>query len=244
MTTVATTGFMQNAKWELPSAAHCFLAINSQTGTTTNASNNITSLTSISGIAVGMSVSGTNVPASAIVSRLASQTSITFDGSAATGSAANTMTFTGDTLKMLLLKPSTSISTTYTASSFTNVGTPGTGTPSATNVGTDETSGTGYTAYGAALTNVSPALSSSAGVWSFSNVSWTTATITSGGGVIYNTSPRLGSSANGITANASGSAINRPVGVYSFSGDQSVTGGTFTVQMPTDASGTAILQLS
>src|SRR5260370_8973339 len=42
-----------------------------------------------------------------------------------------------------------------------NVGTPGTGTPSVTNVGTDEAAATGYTSGGNTLpTNVPPALSS------------------------------------------------------------------------------------
>ena len=55
---------------------------------------------------------------------------------------------TGDSFKALLVLSSATVN-----ASQTNVGTPGTGTPSTSNIGTNEVSGTGYTAGGIAVTN-------------------------------------------------------------------------------------------
>lgn len=63
---------------------------------------------------------------------------------------------------------------------------------------------------------------------SFSNTSWTTATFTAYGALIYNSSQS-----------------NRAVAVLDFGGAKTVTSGTFTITFPTYASGTtaAIIQL-
>jgi len=80
----------------------------------------------------------------------------------------------GIAYKMLLIKLSPA--GTYN-DTLSNVGTPGTGTPSPTNVGTDEVTGPGYTTGGFALTNVNPALSSGVATTSFAvNPNWTGAT--------------------------------------------------------------------
>lgn len=237
---MATTAFCYSAKAELADAAHCFLA--TQSGVSCSGSNaafTLTGLASTAGLAVGMAVTGTNVAAGAVVASIDSGTQVTVS-KAHTG-AVTSATFTADAFKMLLIKASPTRTFDGTQ---TNVGTPGSGTPSATNVGTDETSGTGYTSGGFALTNTSPAVGSTAGYWSFAaNPSWSSASFSATAGVIYNTSVRLGH-ANGITANASGSAINRAISVHDFGGTQTVASGTFTVVLPTNAQGTAILQIS
>jgi hypothetical protein len=198
------------------------------------------SSTGISGLAVGMAVTGTNAGAGGVIAAFVSQTALNL--SVASTGALTAPTFTGDVFKMLLVKSSPG--GTY-AGGQTNVGTPGTGSPTLTNVGTDEASGTGYTTGGFTLANIQPAVGSTAGFWSFTtNPSWTGATISVSGANIYNTSVRLGASANGITANASGSAINRCISYHDFGGTQSVTAGTLTVVLPINAQGSAILQIS
>lgn len=135
----------------------------------------------------------------------------------------------GLTYKMLLIKAAPS--GTYDQT-LANVGTPGTGTPSTTNVGTDEVSGTGYTTGGFTLTNVNPALSSNVATTSFSvNPSWAGATFSATSAVIYTNDATLGSA-------------GRTVGNYDFGGTQTVSSGTFTVVIPANASGTAIIRIS
>jgi hypothetical protein len=131
--------------------------------------------------------------------------------------------------KMLLIKNSPA--GTYDQT-LANVGTPGTGTPSTTNVGTDEVSGTGYTTGGFALTNVNPALSSNVATTSFSaNPTWSTATFTTSCAVVYTNDATLGSA-------------GRTVGVYDFGGNQSVSAGTFTVVIPANTNSTAIIRIT
>lgn len=95
----------------------------------------------------------------------------------------------------------------------------------------DEVTGTGYTAGGFAWTaaqNITPATSGTVAIWSWSvNPSWTTATFSTTGGMIYNTNNS-----------------NAAVYVGDFGGTQSVSAGTFTVVLPANTSGNAILQIS
>ena len=95
---------------------------------------------------------------------------------------------------------------------------------------TDETSGTGYTAGGFAWTaaqNTTPATSGTTAFWSWSvNPSWTAATFSTQGCMIYNTS-----------------SGNRAVYVGDFGGTQSVSAGTFTVILPANGSTTSILAI-
>lgn len=92
---------------------------------------------------------------------------------------------------------------------------------------TNEASGTGYTAGGAALTNIDPTTSGTTAYLDFDDASWTSASFTCAGALIYNTT-------NG----------NRAVCVLDFGGDQQVTSGTFTVQFPTADASNAIIRIS
>lgn len=238
---MATTAFCNSAKVELLQGAHCFNATQSGiTGTTSNTVFTITGLATVVGLSVGMAVTGTNIPAGAVIASIDSASQVTMS-KAATGAAGSTIAFTGDLFKMLLIKsgPTRTFDGTQT-----NVGTPGTASPTATNVGTDETSGAGYTTGGTLLVNVTPTLSTTTAITNFNpSPSWTSASFSTTAGIIYNNSVRLGS-ANGITANASGSAIGRTISVHDFGGTQTVTSGTFTAVMPVAAAGTAILQIA
>ena len=87
---------------------------------------------------------------------------------------------------------------------------------------------TGYTAKGKALTNVTPVLSSDTAVCDFANVSWTSASFTSRGCLIFN------DTATGDPA----------VCAIDFGGDKTVTSGTFTIEFPAASAGTAIIGIA
>lgn len=130
--------------------------------------------------------------------------------------------------KALLIKASPSGAYDKT---LTNVGTPGSGTPTTANVGTDEVSGSGYTAGGFALTNVSAALFTDTAVATFSvNPSWgPSATISASAMVIYTTDSTKG-------------AAGRTVAVFDFGGVQSVTSNTLTVTLPAAGASTGLIR--
>lgn len=240
-----TTAFCDSAKGEIAQGIHNFTAVQTVGTNVTGTSGQFT-LTIASGDAskfiVGGVVAGTNIAAGAVVASIDSATQVTVS-KAHTGTVNVAATITYHTFKMLLLKSTSSISTNYGRGQL-NVGTPGTGAGSFNNVGTDEVSGTGYTSGGFTLTNISPAVSAGNGAyWSFTtSPSWSSASFTAGGAIIYNGSVAQGNS-NGIAPSTSGSAINKAISVHSFGGDQTVTSGTFTANLPTNAYGTAILQL-
>lgn len=240
---MATTAMTTTLKSEMMQAAHCFLITLALASTTGTSGQFTLTVTSVAGIAVGMPASGTNVAAGAIVSSIDSQTQVTVS-KPHTGTVNTTVTFTGDSFKLLLIKSSPGRTFDGTQ---TNVGTPGTAGPTTTNVGTDEASGTGYTTGGLALTNVSPVSTNptTSAAISFSNtIQWTGATLSVTAAIIYNTTVRLGAAANGITANASGSAINRVASVHDLGGTQSVTAGTLTLTVPTQDGTTGLIRIS
>ena len=117
---------------------------------------------------------------------------------------------TGDTFKIALYTSSATLSSATTA--YTASG---------------ETTGTGYTAGGQSLTNLGVSLSGTTAYLSFDNVTWTTATITAAGALIYNSSKS-----------------NKAVAILSFGGSYSSTAGNFTVTFPANTSTTAIIILN
>jgi hypothetical protein len=228
---MATSGVCDSWKAESMESGHCFNAVLAQSGTT-HTNNIIDGMATTAGIAVGMGVTGTNVAANTTVVGITSATAVTVYP-ATTGSATNTMTFTGDTFNILLIKTTPGRTFDHTQ---TNVGTPGTGSPTTANVGTDEVTGTGYTTGGVALTNISPSLTAGVATVSFSpNPSWTSATFSTTAAIIYNTSTRLGAAAAPFSG--------RTVGVYDFGGTQTVSSGTLTLVMPTNDNVNAILRI-
>lgn len=104
---------------------------------------------------------------------------------------------------------------------------------STTNYSTsNEVVGAGYTAGGIALTNIDPTSSGTTAFIDFADVTWTSATITAAGAVIYNTTTDGGTS----TTNA--------VAVLSFGGDKISTNGDFTIQFPTADASNAIVRIA
>ena len=88
--------------------------------------------------------------------------------------------------------------------------------------------GNGYTTKGVALTNVTPALSGDTAVCDFANVSFTSASFTANGCLIFN------ETASGDPA----------VCAIAFGGDKTVTSGTFTIEFPAADASNAILRIA
>lgn len=80
---------------------------------------------------------------------------------------------------------------------------------------TNEVSGTGYTAGGATLADLTTGLSGSTAYLTFTDPAWANATITARGCLIYNSSKS-----------------NKAVAAFDFGGDVTSTNGTFNVDLP------------
>ena len=241
---MAVTAFTYTAKQELASGGHCFLAANNtQTGNAFASPNTwIAGLTNTVGISVGMAISVTNTTQNSntawFVAGIVNSTAVMTSKVSAAAANLGTITFTGDTFYMGLIKTSPSINWNGSANCY-GYGA-GAGTTAANLVGTDEVaSGGGYTLGGIALTNISPAVGTTAAYWSFTtNPSWTSATFSTTAGFIYNNSARIGC-AGGVNQ-----GNGRMISIHDFGGTQTVSAGTFTVVLPTNGQGTSILQIS
>jgi len=94
------------------------------------------------------------------------------------------------------------------------------------------TSGSAYTAGGATLTNQGVSLSSTTAFTDFADVSYTSASFTANGALIYNTTTDGGSSTTDAVA------------VIAFGSDKTATNGTFTIQFPAADASNAIIRLA
>jgi hypothetical protein len=131
----------------------------------------------------------------------------------------------GDTFKLALYTSSASIDANTTAYTATN-----------------ESTGTNYTAGGAALVNggvtaTNTNASAGTGFTTFSNLTFSNSTVTARGALIYNTPP----SANG-TANTT--LTNAAVAVLDFGSDKTSTAGDFTIIFPTNNNTSAIIRIA
>jgi plastocyanin domain-containing protein len=91
----------------------------------------------------------------------------------------------------------------------------------------DQVVATGYTAGGNTLSGAAITLSGTTAFVDFSNTTWTTATITARGALIYNSSKS-----------------DKSVAVLDFGGDKSSTAGDFTVIMPTPDATNALIRIA
>ena len=117
----------------------------------------------------------------------------------------------GNTFKLALYTSSATLGAATTAYSATN-----------------ETSGTGYSAGGAALTNIDPTSSGTTGFTDFDDLTFSSSTITANGALIYN------DTASGDPAVCS----------LAFGGDKTSTSGDFTIQFPTADASNAIIRIA
>ena len=123
----------------------------------------------------------------------------------------------GDTFKIALYDNNASFDASTTAYTTSN-----------------EVSGTGYTAGGGALTNVDPTSSGTTALTDYADETFSTATITARGALIYNTTPNTGS----ITV------TNPSVVVLDFGSDKTSTAGDFTIVFPTADASNAIIRIA
>ncbi len=132
---------------------------------------------------------------------------------------------TTDVIKALLVKATGSVGATQT-----NVGTPGSGAPSTSNVGTDEVSGTNYSAGGVTVTNATAPTTSG-----------TTAFWTPSASIVY-TNVTLATAFDAVVLYNSTQG-NKAISVHTF-GSQTVTAGTFTLTMPTNDATNALIRIA
>jgi hypothetical protein len=123
----------------------------------------------------------------------------------------NFTTGTGDTYKLALYDNSASFTAATTAYTATN-----------------EVSGTGYSAGGGTLTNVTPTSSGTTAFIDFDDLTFSTATITAYGALIYNSS----------------AAGNPAVCILDFGGAKTSTAGDFTIVFPTADASNAIVRIA
>jgi hypothetical protein len=124
---------------------------------------------------------------------------------------------TGDTFKIALLKAAAAGSGTF-----------GAATTNYSNLSTDELgSGSGYTTGGNTLVSITPVADGTTAICDFDNTTWSAATFTTSGALIYNDT-----------------SSDAAVAVLSFGGDQQVSSGDFQIQFPTAAAATAIIRIA
>ena len=125
----------------------------------------------------------------------------------------------GSTFKIALIKANASQSGTYNAATTNYSDVTG---------NSDELPATGgYTTGGNTLTNIDPTTSGTTAFVDFADTTWTSATFTTRGCIIYNTSQS-----------------NKAVMVIDFGADFSVSGGTFQIQFPAANASDAILRIA
>jgi len=117
---------------------------------------------------------------------------------------------TADSMYIALFTSSASLDATTTAYSTTN-----------------EVSGTGYTAGGNSLTAVAPTSSGTTAFTDFNDTTWSTATITARGALIYNSTQS-----------------DKAVAVLDFGSDKTSTAGDFTIVFPAADSSNAIIRIA
>lgn len=126
----------------------------------------------------------------------------------------------GNTFKLALGKGSATITGTYGAST--------TSYDTLTGNSDELANGNGYTTGGNTLTSVTPVADGTTAVCDFDNTTWSTATFTTSGGIIYNDT----------------AAGNPACAILSFGGDQQVSSGDFQIQFPAAAAATAIIRIA
>ena len=124
----------------------------------------------------------------------------------------------GDTFKIALFTSSASLGASTTDYSTSNE--------------ISNTSGSAYSAGGATLTNQGVSLSSTTAFTDFSDVTYTSASFTANGALIYN------------TTTDGGSGTTDAVCVIAFGGDKTASNGTFKIEFPTNDATAAIIRLA
>jgi hypothetical protein len=117
----------------------------------------------------------------------------------------------GNTFKIALYTSSASLGESTTAYTTSN----------------EVANGNGYTTGGNTLVSVTPTTGGTTAFTDFADTTWTTATITANGALIYNSSQS-----------------NKAVAVLAFGGDKTSTAGDFTIVFPTANASDAIIRIA
>ena len=136
------------------------------------------------------------------------------------GGGTTTTTGSGNTFKIALIKSSPAGTYGAASTNYSDV----TGN-------SDEVTGTGYSAGGNTLTNVTPSTSGTTALTDFADTTWSTATITARGALVYNSSTAAGTA-------------DRAVIVLDFGSDKTSTAGDFTITFPTADASNAIIRIA
>jgi hypothetical protein len=121
----------------------------------------------------------------------------------------------GDTFKLAMYTNSASFNAATTAYTSSN-----------------EVNGSGYSAGGGTLTRVDPSVSGTTALTDFSDLTFSNATVTARGALIYN------------TTTGSGSGTTDTVVVLDFGSDKTSTAGDFTIQFPAADASNAIIRIA
>tara|TARA_B000000532_G_scaffold170759_1_gene138085 strand:+ start:570 stop:998 length:429 start_codon:yes stop_codon:yes gene_type:complete len=114
---------------------------------------------------------------------------------------------------------------TFKLALYTSSASLGAGTTAYTT--SNEVSGTGYSAGGSALTNVTPSADGTTAITDFADLTFSSSTITARGALIYNDS-----------------VSDKAVLVLDFGADKASSSGDFTIQFPAAAAATAIIRIA
>ena len=119
----------------------------------------------------------------------------------------------GDDFKLAMYTSSASLGAGTTAYASTNE--------------ISNTAGSAYSAGGKTIVSVTPVLDGTVAVCDFADISFTSASFTANGCLIYNDTQ-----------------ADKAVCVVAFGGDKTVSSGTFTIQFPAAAASTAIVRIA
>lgn len=194
---------------------------------------NVISATSgnFSDVAPGVLFTGASFPGGSVaISRLQSTTLATVDAIAFANQASVGIAFNCDTINCALIKVGFSGTYDATTTSYSQL----------TSNSDEVAAGGGYSTGGAHSQQGNNAngvsVSGTSAYWNPNNVnpSWTSATFSTTGCMFYNAGGSSGA----------GGSPNQALCVESFGGTQTVTAGTFTILLPVNAAGTALLTVS
>jgi len=203
-----TQAIASSAKQELLNGVHDFGGV--FTGDISGTTLTISAVTN-GVLAVGSIISGSGITAGTTITAFGTGTGGAGTYTVSVSQTATSTTITsGDVFKIALYTSSATLDSSTTV--YTTSG---------------ESSGTGYTAGGGTLTNLGTSLSGTTAFLSFDNYTWTSATISAYGALIYNTSRQ-----------------NKAVAVLSFGATYSSTNGNFQVTFPANTSTTAVIILN
>lgn len=120
---------------------------------------------------------------------------------------------------------------------YTSSATLGASTTAYTSTNEQSSSGSNYTAGGNALETLGVVTSGTTAFADFADLTFSNATVSVRGALIYNTSPSA-------LSNAGGTLTNPAVAVLDFGGDKTSTDGDFTIIFPTADASNAIIRIA